>query len=99
MRTLGTRLAAVTAAVALAGNVLMGTSTPADASTGAHVFGASGLGGIDDAPAGGDCPHPTGGSPRDVHFDVAGLPARPLSDVRVEDLRITHDLAGDVSAT
>jgi len=64
---------------------------------GDHAFDGTGVGEIPDGVTheGGCAP----GTPRDVTFNVTGLPATAPADVRITGLALTHPWVGDLTAT
>lgn len=80
----------------LSGLLVVGAPAPAHADE-TFEFDSTVVGGnptIPDAPSA--CSQP--GEALVLQFDVTGLPAQPLTDVRVTDLLMEHSWAGDVSA-
>jgi len=89
------RLVGLASAVLVAA-VLSTVPAASEATGGWHSFTGANTGAIPDGPSV-SCGTP--GTPRDVTFDVSGLPAEQLADVRITGLNIAHTFAGDVTAT
>ncbi len=89
-------LAATAAAALVLGGLVAVTNAPtAEATGGWRSFGGTGFGAI---PDGIGC-SPSPGAPLDIIFDVTGVPAGQLADVRIGGLEIAHTYVGDLSAT
>lgn len=89
-----TAAALAASALALAGLAAGAVSTPAAATGGWYTFGGENFGAIPDAAG---CA-PTPGAPRDVIFQVSGMPSGQLADVQISGLTIDHTYAGDLTA-
>ncbi len=81
-------------ALVVSSGLLLGAS-PSPAAPSTYTFGGAGFGAIADG--GSSCP--TGGSPRDVTFNVTGVPQRTLGDVRITGLALAHSFVGDLTVT
>lgn len=89
-------LASVTTVAVASLGLLAATPGPAQAALpGAYSFGGANFGGIPDGTP------PCDGvlTPRDVTFEVTGVPIRSRADVRLTGVMITHAYIGDVTAT